>query len=251
MQVVDCARTHPTVDLNLSQPLESHTAHAVGNVLCVLLPSSARLAFDDQTVEPAPLFPTEQVSVRNAVPSRQREFAQGRHCARVALAEFGVRDAVLPVGADRGPVWPAGFVGSITHCTGFVGAVVAPASELAGIGFDAEVSAPLSGDIMRAVCTPQELEWIARTSVLSPGVWGKIVFGAKEAIHKCIAPVCGRMLDFSDVTLSIDVASSEFSASAATAEASDVAEFRALRGRFAITERWVFSCATMAPAVGG
>jgi 4'-phosphopantetheinyl transferase EntD len=247
MRVVDCASTHRNVNSSLLQQLGTHTANAVGNVLCGLLPSSVRVAFDDQTVEPAPLFPTEQISVRNAVPSRQREFALGRHCARVALAEFGVHDATLPAGADRAPVWPAGFVGSITHCTGFVGAVVARSSELGGIGFDAEVSAPLSADIMRAVCTSRELEWIAGAGVLSPGEWGKIVFGAKEAIHKCIAPLSGRMLDFSDVTLTIDIGSAEFSASAATAEAEDVAELRAVRGRFAITDRLVFSCATMAP----
>src|SRR5438874_13378259 len=74
----------------------------------------------------APLLGPEAAAVASAVPSRQREFATGRACARQALAALGVAPVPLDRGAGGAPAWPAGGVGSITHCAGYRGAAVAP-----------------------------------------------------------------------------------------------------------------------------
>ena len=58
-------------------------------------------------------LPTE---IREAVAKRQREFLVGRYCAARALAHAGyLGDGWLPLGEDRLPVWPAGWIGSISH----------------------------------------------------------------------------------------------------------------------------------------
>ena len=61
------------------------------------------------------LTASEQASIAPMAPARLAEFAQGRMHARIALARFGLADASIPMGSKRAPLWPAGFVGSISH----------------------------------------------------------------------------------------------------------------------------------------
>ena len=69
--------------------------------------------------------------VEGASPERVAEFATGRHCAHGSpwRRSWGRRMPVCPSSPTRGgaPVWPSGVVGSITHCTGWTGAVAARA----------------------------------------------------------------------------------------------------------------------------
>jgi 4'-phosphopantetheinyl transferase EntD len=90
-----------------------------------LLPQvvSCRTARDDEAG--ARLFPEEAMQLDGAVDSRLREFATGRSCARQALAGLGLAPAPILRGAKREPLWPAGIVGSITHCRGYRAAAVA------------------------------------------------------------------------------------------------------------------------------
>ncbi|HEY4132967.1 MAG TPA: 4'-phosphopantetheinyl transferase superfamily protein [Gemmatimonadaceae bacterium] len=208
-----------------------------------LFPDGVAVAYTDDAVTP-PALPREEVAaVANAVEARQKEFALGRWCARRALAQLGVTAETIPVGPDRAPRWPSEFVGSITHCKGFVGAVVAPVHRLRSIGFDAERADALAPDLISSICTSRELEWISHRAV-SPFVdWPKIIFSAKEAVHKCISPLSGRMLDFLDVTLTIDDTTMAFTVSEARPGASQGADLSSVRGQIAHDERFVFTCA--------
>ena len=87
------------------------------------------------------LRPEERAGLGRAVEKRRREFAAGRACARRALARLEIADAVLPIGPDRLPAWPAGIVGSITHCAGYCGVAVARRGSILCLGLDAEVGA--------------------------------------------------------------------------------------------------------------
>lgn len=78
-------------------------------------------AFDDAA--DAYLFPEEQAVIVNAVEARRREFGTVRRCAREALAVLGYPPAPLLPGQERAPQWPAGIVGSMTHCTDYRAAV--------------------------------------------------------------------------------------------------------------------------------
>ena len=74
------------------------------------------------------LFPEEEALVAGAVTKRREEFAAGRNAARAALAGLGPPPCPLLRAGRRAPAWPQGIVGSITHCSGFCCAVVAPAA---------------------------------------------------------------------------------------------------------------------------
>ncbi|WP_394816075.1 4'-phosphopantetheinyl transferase family protein, partial [Clavibacter michiganensis] len=85
----------------------------------------------------------ESDAVATALPGRRAEFVTGRVLARRALAALGRRPGSIPVARDGAPVWPAGIVGSITHCVGLRACAVGRRDEHAGIGIDATPARPL------------------------------------------------------------------------------------------------------------
>src|SRR5437667_9377540 len=69
---------------------------------------------------------------------RQSIFDMGRACAAELLAELGARETSVAMAADRSPVWPQGYVRSITHTDDLLRAAVArrPALPTLGIARD-------------------------------------------------------------------------------------------------------------------
>jgi len=152
-----------------------------------------------------PLFPEEAALVAGAVPSRRREFATGRHCARLALARLGVPATAITTG-DRGqPVWPNGIVGSITHCAGYRAAAAARRDRLRAVGIDAEPHRPLPAEVTDMVLLPEEQAHLARLAAPGPAVhWPAIAFSAKESLYKAWFTLTERWLGFHDARLRFD-----------------------------------------------
>lgn len=166
-----------------------------------------------QTTVDAPesvLLPEEIASVASAVPKRRAEFATVRDCARRALARLGHPPVPIVPGPDREPQWPAGIVGSLTHCEGYRAAAVASAADLASVGIDAEPNEPLPDGVAPLVTIGDELRML--DGLLSiPGVrWDRLLFSAKESIYKAWFPLAHRWLDFTECELSIDVDAGTF-----------------------------------------
>lgn len=136
-----------------------------------------------------------------AVEKRRAEFTAGRTVARRALRQLGFGAVPIPQGADRGPVWPDGIVGSITHCDGLCAAAVADGSGLLGLGIDAEVVAAMTDEVLRMVTSPAERAMLAALPPSVRAYGGVALFSAKESIHKALNPYTGVMLDFTDVEL--------------------------------------------------
>jgi len=230
----------------IAWPLTSTpAADAHSRAIAGMFPRTACVAWADSTETPPAPFSVEAAAVARAVPSRQREFALGRWCARAALEKLGEGSPPLPVGADRGPLWPRGVVGSITHCAGFIGAVVARSSDLVGVGFDVEPAIPLGEDLVHLVCQAEEVESVKR---LPPGGtdWFKVLFSAKEAIHKCVAPLSGIMLDFRDVVVNVVARDGSFGAVLRPEASNDrLPDFARIVGRYAVTPDFVFTSATI------
>src|SRR5271166_3899694 len=107
------------------------------------------------------LLPEEAACLGRAVAKRRQEFAAGRQCARRALREFGVVDFPLGVGADREPLWPHGFVGSITHTAGICAAVVASQERYRALGVDAEIVGDVGAELWPSICVAAETDWLA------------------------------------------------------------------------------------------
>ncbi|MCW3815063.1 4'-phosphopantetheinyl transferase superfamily protein [Micromonospora sp. DR5-3] len=168
-------------------------------------------AFSDLADE-AP-FPGEEDLVARAVETRRREFVTARRCAREALARLGHAPAPIRSGPRREPVWPAGVVGSITHCAGYRAAAVGRDTELASLGIDAEPHAPLPDGVAAVVTVASEPELLRRLGDADPGVhWDRLLFSAKESVYKAWYPLTGRWLGFEDAELSVEPATGTFTA---------------------------------------
>src|ERR1039458_9943593 len=87
------------------------------------------------------LFPAEEAAVGRPVEKRRREFTTARACARKALAQLGLPPSPITNGERGEPRWPAGVVGSITHCDGYRACAIARSTEMVTIGIDAEPNA--------------------------------------------------------------------------------------------------------------
>jgi 4'-phosphopantetheinyl transferase EntD len=194
------------------------------------LPDGVRFATRAIEGDAPPVFPDEEIAVAKALDRRRRPFAFGRACAREVLG----RDVAIPMGPDRQPIWPPGFIGSITHTDEHAAAVAIEDPEFRSIGIDLEslAHAARTPDLLVAVTTPTERAVFGRS--MKPERLAAIVFSAKESVYKCLFPVIGVFLDFQDVELSF--AGATF---VACANGSDIV----VRGRLALDDTHVATVA--------
>jgi 4'-phosphopantetheinyl transferase EntD len=229
-------------------PSRTERVHLDAGILAGLFETGVVAVVARPEMEFAPLFPAEEASIPRAVAKRRREFTLGRACAREAMARFGVHHHALVPGPHRAPQWPDGLTGSITHCEGFCGAVVARLGRLHGIGIDAEPNQPFPPEIIRRVCTEPEVshvEALAGASALA-GVDGyRLVFSAKESVYKACYPVVQRVLEFAEVEVEIDVAGGRIAVRPLSASMAAALVGLELEGRFAITTSHVLTGATL------
>jgi 4'-phosphopantetheinyl transferase EntD len=191
-------------DLGPSVGAETGPAAGAG-LLARLVPAVAIAAETRVDESPAELFPAEAELVARAVPKRQKEFTAGRVCARRALARLGIPPAPLLAGPTREPLWPAGVVGSITHCEGYRAAVVARATTVLSIGVDAEPNGPTPEGVLDRISSPAERAWIRAEALTTPAVhWDRLLFCAKEAVYKAWHPLTGTWLGFEDAHVTLD-----------------------------------------------
>ncbi len=152
------------------------------------------------------LYEEEQAHIARAVPSRQADFSTGRHCARQALRALGIPPAPIPAGPLRGPIWPPGLTGSITHDAGLCAAVVAHLTVYRGLGI-----------VILVVARATPIVESAKGQITAPGEESGsdlvLRFSAKESVIKAISAQMNRWLDFPEITIQIGPSSFEASLS--------------------------------------
>jgi 4'-phosphopantetheinyl transferase EntD len=159
------------------------------------------------------LFPAEEAVIAKAAGQRRREFATARACARAALASLGLPPVPILPGPRGAPRWPAGVVGSMTHCAGYRAGAVAHDRDVLTIGLDAEPHGALPDGVLRAVASGDEQARLAAIAIAVPGVcWDRMLFSAKESVYKAWFPLTGRWLGFEDASVTIDPANATFTA---------------------------------------
>jgi len=179
-----------------------------GNMLVsTVLPGVAPddLAYSEVYSDPPDLAPLaeEQPLIAKSVAKRRNEFVTVRHCARIALGQLGVPPVAILKGEKGEPLWPEGVVGSLTHCTGYRGAVVGRAGAVRSVGIDAEPHDVLPDGVLDAIALEEERHEIA---TLPGGLhWDRILFCAKEATYKAWFPLTKRWLGFEDAHIVFDV----------------------------------------------
>ena len=175
-------------------------------LVSAVLPDTASqdLAYAEVYSDPPGLtpLPEEEPLIAKSVAKRRNEFITVRHCARIAMRELGVPPVPILKGEKGQPCWPDGVVGSLTHCTGYRGAVVGRAGAVRSVGIDAEPHDVLPDGVLGAIALDDERQEIA---ALPAGLhWDRILFCAKEATYKAWFPLTERWLGFEDAHIVFD-----------------------------------------------
>ena len=152
------------------------------------------------------LYPGEPSIVDGAILARCREFRAGRAAARCALVKAEGPAVSILADTNRVPIWPTGFVGSISHCDVICAAVVAQCTDTLGLGLDLESARVIPEDLLFSVLDADEQMLLRERTTLDPIFHGILGFSAKEAFYKAIYPLERTFLDFSDVRLELSSA---------------------------------------------
>lgn len=139
-------------------------------------------------------------AMAGAVLKRQVEFAAGRWCAAQALRRSGYRGpCAIDIGAHRAPCWPAGYLGSISHSTGWAVAITAADDAWSGVGIDLEQTMEESNARALAGRIGSAAEMAVGTRAGMPfATWATLLFSAKESLFKALYPSVGRYFHFPD-----------------------------------------------------
>ena len=132
---------------------------------------------------------------------RQEEYKAGRQCASQALNKLGSEENIVMLGTDGLPIWPMGFLGSISHSLDVAMAVVAASEKYSLIGLDLEKTNRLSEFAARRVIHPLEISFAEDNQVNA-----SILFSLKESFYKAQFPRWHQQGNFRDLALSVDLA---------------------------------------------
>ncbi|MES2287192.1 MAG: 4'-phosphopantetheinyl transferase superfamily protein [Bacteroidota bacterium] len=147
------------------------------------------------------LTSNEKLLVKEVSEKRIRDFSTGRQCARKVLGKFGDFNSEILIGSKKEPLWPKGFVGSISHSKSFVGAVVSKSSQLVSIGLDIEKTGRVKKNMWRNLFTPIEQEFLNTLSEEDELFYTTLFFSMKESFYKLQYPITKQYLWFTDVEL--------------------------------------------------
>lgn len=169
-----------------------------------LLPKTVEIEYTAGRAPDDALFPEERELLAGAVAKRRAEFAAVRFCARRALGRLGCPPAPILPGPHREPRWPAGVVGSMTHCDGYRAAAVARSEDVLAIGIDAEMHEPLPEGVTELILVGRERRRLACLAAEDHRIaWDRLVFSAKESIYKAWYPLARSWLDFTECEIDV------------------------------------------------
>ncbi len=214
-------------------------------VIAVLTPYWVGVAEREISSDEAGLWPEEAAAVARAVATRRAEFAAGRALARQALLRLDGPQGPILAGADRAPVWPAGFTGSIAHCRGMAAAAVARTADARAIGIDVEAVGRFHFGLDSHILTGSERAALAGLDAGDGQRARAVIFAAKEAFYKCQYTISRRRLGFHDGAVTIDSAAGIFTLTL-LADAPPFATGERFVGRFRI-ERGLVGAALWLP----
>jgi len=177
-------------------------------MLETILPNDVVVAevFGDE-YDDGDLLPQEEAALVRAGPRRRADFTAVRVCAREAFARAGMPPAPVLPGPSGAPIWPAGVVGSMTHCAGYRACAIGRADEFAALGIDAEPHVPLPEGVLPRVASESERTALGQLTAARAGVcFDSILFSAKESVYKAWFPATGSWLGFEDADVEIEPA---------------------------------------------
>lgn len=187
------------------------------------------------------VYPEEEALIARAVMKRKREFRAGRHTAHKLLETLGYEQFRLVSGDHRQPLWPDGIVGSVSHTQGYCVCAVAPQQHITGIGIDVEQTQPVDEASLPLICNRSELRMVELLQPESAFPLCKLIFSAKECVHKVYYPLNGYTLDFLDAEISVNIEQRSFTAKILNPEKNPPHPIRVLDGHFHFDEQYVYT----------
>ncbi len=200
-----------------------------GGLLEPLFPDEVRSVFSEAVPANVDLYPEEVRITAQMVERRLQEFQHGRSCARLALSMLGQPPGPVGRGKHREPLWPAGFIGSISHAGDHAAAAVAATDLFLGIGLDMEFADPIEDCLIASICRPDEIGRVDDGEDI--GYRAKLLFSIKESIYKCMWPLIREFIDFTEIEVRLVDDSDRYEAIAHTAKCDAVPVDR-LSGRY-------------------
>lgn len=133
-----------------------------------------------------------------AVKKRRGEYLASRLLARHALCRLGAAPLVLDNDADRVPVWPAGFSGSLSHSNRRVALLLTSSASGTLTGVDCEniLRPETAVEIEEAIVTSNEKERIVGSGLPLAAAL-TVAFSIKESLYKALYPKLRQYMDFS------------------------------------------------------
>jgi len=145
--------------------------------------------------------------------TRSATFELGRRAARKALLSLGAPDTPLGRRDDGAPIFPAGFLGSISHTVheGTVYAVGAAslASAVCALGVDIERFRSPRVGLLERIGSAQEIQWANERDTERRTI---TIFSAREALYKAVRPFYGYPMRYEETELRWDETRGGFSA---------------------------------------
>ena len=198
-------------------------------ILEPLFPAGVRSVFSESAPANVDRYPEEERFTGKMVERRLQEFQHGRLCARLALSMLGHPPGPIGRGKHRDPLWPAGYIGSISHAGSQAAAAVAATDLFLGLGLDMEFADPIEDSLIASICRTEEIDRLDDRADIGCGA--KLLFSIKESIYKCLWPLIREFVDFTEIEVRLVDDSNQYEAIAHTAKC-DAAPVDRLSGRY-------------------
>jgi 4'-phosphopantetheinyl transferase EntD len=164
--------------------------------------AGAALALEHGAPDPAMLLPADLARASRFPSARRRDqFLLGRAAANRALAALrGPGAESVGRGPEGEPLWPSGFVGSISH-TGTLAVSIVLRAGAGSVGIDVETMLPRDdAELAGYVLGPDERAMLASACRRDDHPF-YVAFSVKEAVIKALLPLLGTFVDFREISL--------------------------------------------------
>lgn len=172
------------------------------------------------------LGPGEAAALSGAVARVRNASGAARDVAKSLLRTLGAGVAEIPRAPQGFPLWPKGFLGSLSHSETVAAAIVARDDAFECLGIDVEEQEQLEPELARFIVHEEE-KWAIDAGKVSI----REVFSIKEAVFKALFPRDRVMLDFQDVLL-------DFNKGNATARYGATVKWRCINSETVFSIAW-------------
>ena len=140
--------------------------------------------------------------LKGAVAKRRAEFLAGRYVGGLALKRLESRITHIGRGHQNEPIWPPGYIGSISHCENYAACVVCHDTHYLGIGLDVETTIDPSTSVAidHNVMNANERGLYAQSSLNQQQLL-TLIFSTKEAFFKASFGLIKKYIGFDAISV--------------------------------------------------